>query len=84
MSPTLLEAVIILVLLVLSWQIGIQLTPLVLRYWRTAKQQLDQIDESSDRQLPPTPPVGPPLSSRKENDDGQASRTEQPDSPHVA
>ena len=83
MSPTLLEAVIVLVLLVLGWQIGIQLTPLVLRYWRTAERQLDQIDETSDRQLPPTPPVGPPLSSRKERYDGQASGTKQPDSPHV-
>lgn len=82
MSPTLLEAVIVVILLVLGWQIGIQLTPMVVRYWRTAAQQLDQIDGARDRQLPP-PPVGPPLSSRKESYDGQASGTEQPDPPHI-
>lgn len=76
MSPTLLEAVIVGILLVLGWQIGIQLTPMVLRYWRTAARQLDQIDEARDHQLPPTPPVGPPISSRKESHDGQASGTE--------
>ena len=73
MSPTLLEAVMVIVLIVLGWQIGIQLGPVVWRYWQTARQQLDQID--------PLPPVGPNLPSRKEASDERAHGSERQESP---
>ena len=73
MSPTLLEAAIVIVLIVLGWQIGIQLGPVVWRYWQAARQQLDQIDQ--------LPPVGPNLPSRKEASDERANGSESEESP---
>lgn len=46
MSPTLLEATIVLILIVLGWQIGVRIAPTVLTYWQTARQQIAQIEES--------------------------------------
>lgn len=79
MSPTLLEAAIVLVLIILGWQIGVQLAPQVLRYWRTACRQLDQIEQTDDRQLEQAPPAGQPLSLRKENTNDKAIRPKQDD-----
>lgn len=84
MSPTLLEALIVIILIVLGWQIGIQLAPVVLHHWKSAQRQLDQIDQPGDQACQQPPSVGHVLSSRKESNDEQASRTEQPDPPHVA
>ncbi len=41
MSPTLLEGVVIIVILVVAWQLGIRLAPAVLRAWQRAIEQLD-------------------------------------------
>lgn len=54
MSPTLLEATIVLILIVLGWQIGVRVAPAVLAYWQSARQQLDQME---------SPPPDQPLSS---------------------
>jgi hypothetical protein len=80
MSPTLLEAAIVLVLIILGWQIGVQLAPTLFRYWRTAQRQLDQSEQADDRQLEQAPPVGQPSSSAKENKNDKATRPEQTDS----
>lgn len=79
MSPTLLEAAIVLVLLILGWQIGIQVVPEVLRYWRTAQRQLDQIEQRDDRQLEQSATIGQPPSLGKEDKNDKATRPEQPD-----
>ena len=79
MSPTLLEAAIVLVLIILGWQIGIQLVPEVLRYWRTAQRQLDQIEQIDDRQPEQTASIGQPPSLVKESKNDKATRPEQPD-----
>lgn len=74
MSPTLLEGVIILILLLLGWQIGIQLAPRFLRYWGAAQRQLDQIAQADDPHRPQPPTVEPLGSLPKESTDGQATR----------
>jgi hypothetical protein len=79
MSPTLLEAAIVLALIILGWQIGVQLAPQVLGYWRTAQHQLDQIEQTNDRHLEQAPPVEQPLFSQKESQNDKATRPEQPD-----
>ena len=79
MSPTLLEAAIVLVLLILGWQIGIQVVPEVLRYWRTAQRQLDQIEQTDDRQLEQSVSIGQPPSLEKETKNDKATRPEQTD-----
>lgn len=79
MSPTLLEAAIVLVLLILGWQIGIQLVPEVLRYWRTAQRQLDQIEQTDDRQLEQRSPTGQTPSVTKESTNDKATRSQQTD-----
>jgi hypothetical protein len=43
MSPTLLEGVIALILLVVAWQIGLALAPLIFRKWRFMKHTLDDV-----------------------------------------
>ena len=47
MSPTLLEAVAALVIVILGWQLGIALVPLILQRWRNARAQLDKLDQAS-------------------------------------
>jgi hypothetical protein len=44
MSPTLLEGFIVLVLLIVAWQIGVQIAP---SFFGGLKQAHDQLDESS-------------------------------------
>ncbi len=41
MSPTLLEGVVIIVILIVAWQIGIRLAPTILRAGQRAIEQLD-------------------------------------------
>ena len=79
MSPTLLEAAIVLVLLILGWQIGIGVVPEVLRYWRTAQRQLDQIEHTDDCQREQTATIGQPPSLAKEDKNDKATRSEQSD-----
>lgn len=45
MSPTLFEIVVVIVLVIVGWQIGIGLAPLIWRRWQRAKAQLDHIDQ---------------------------------------
>ena len=47
MSPTLLEAVAAIVIVILGWQLGIALVPLILSRWRIARAQLDQLDQAA-------------------------------------
>lgn len=61
MSPTLLEATIVLILIVLGWQIGVRVAPVVLAYWQAARQQLDQIEP------PPQQPLSSTAKSNKES-----------------
>lgn len=58
MSPTLLEATIVLILIVLGWQIGVRIAPVVLTYWQAARQQLNQME---------SPPAEQPLPSTQES-----------------
>jgi hypothetical protein len=58
MSPTLLEATIVLILVVLGWQIGVRIAPVVLTYWQAARQQLNQVE---------SPPAEQPLPSTKKS-----------------
>jgi len=79
MSPTLLEAAIVVVLIILGWQIGIGVVPEVLRYWRSAQRQLEQIEQIDDRQREQTAPIGQPPSLGKEDKNDKATRPEQTD-----
>jgi hypothetical protein len=47
MSPTLLEAAIAVVLIVVAWQLGLAIAPIVLRELRTMRQSLDEVSEDS-------------------------------------
>jgi hypothetical protein len=47
MSPTLLEAAIAIVLIVVAWQLGLALAPIVLRELRAMRQSLDEVSEDS-------------------------------------
>ena len=62
MSPTLLEATIVLILIVLGWQIGVRVAPAVLAYWQAARQQLDQIESP-----PPDQALSSTTKSNKES-----------------
>lgn len=62
MSPTLLEATIVLILIVLGWQIGVRIAPVMLTYWQAARQQLDQIEAP-----PPDQPLSSTTKSNKES-----------------
>lgn len=51
MSPTLLELVIAIVIVITAWQMGVALTPWLLRWWRGLWRELDvapQPDAPSD------------------------------------
>lgn len=52
MSPTFLELAVALVLLVVAWQLGIALAPIVLRKLRELRQDIDSVseDEANDDQ----------------------------------
>lgn len=55
MSPTLLELALVLVLLVIAWQLGIAVAPIVLRTLRSAHRDLDAATDAArdeERDLP--------------------------------
>ncbi|MEI7769772.1 MAG: hypothetical protein WCI67_07290 [Chloroflexales bacterium] len=58
MSPTLLEAAIAVALIVVAWQLGLALAPIVLRELRAMRQSLDEVSEDSL-----ATPVPPPTES---------------------
>jgi hypothetical protein len=58
MSPTLLEAAIAVLLIVVAWQLGLALAPIVLRELRAMRQSLDEVSEDSL-----ATPVPPPVES---------------------
>ncbi|NTW03883.1 MAG: hypothetical protein HGA19_21845 [Oscillochloris sp.] len=47
MSPTLLELAVVILLIVVAWQLGLTLAPIVLRELRTMRQSLDDVSEDS-------------------------------------
>ncbi|MEI8307794.1 MAG: hypothetical protein WCF99_12100 [Chloroflexales bacterium] len=53
MSPTLLEAAIAIILIVVAWQLGLALAPIVIRELRAMRQSLDEVSE--DSLAPPVP-----------------------------
>ncbi|MEI7643173.1 MAG: hypothetical protein WCJ55_02580 [Chloroflexales bacterium] len=58
MSPTLLEAAIAVVLIVVAWQLGLALAPIVIRELRAMRQSLDEAGEDSL-----AAPIAPPTES---------------------
>ena len=48
MSPTLLEGLMVLVLLVVAWQIGLIIAPIILRELRGMRRSLDEAIDLSD------------------------------------
>jgi hypothetical protein len=58
MSPTLLEAAIAVILIVVAWQLGLAIAPIVLRELRTMRQSLDEVSEDSL-----ATPIPPPTES---------------------
>ncbi len=42
MSPTLLEFVVAIILVVVAWQIGVAIAPGILRWFRTLKRDVDE------------------------------------------
>jgi hypothetical protein len=57
MSPTLLELVVALVLIVAAWQIGLAIAPWVIRLLRGAKRDVDDVTDEAlvDPDASPTP-----------------------------
>jgi len=51
MSPTLLEGLVALILIVVAWQIGLALAPLIFREWRFWRHSLDEISNDIDAEL---------------------------------
>lgn len=45
MSPTLLEAVVAIILIIVAWQIGVALAPLILRELRSMRESFDDASE---------------------------------------
>jgi hypothetical protein len=45
MSPTLLELVVLVVLLIAAWQLGVLLAPVILRELRSMRESLDEVSE---------------------------------------
>lgn len=45
MSPTLLELAVLIVLLVIAWQLGVLLAPIILRELRSMRQSLDDVSD---------------------------------------
>lgn len=51
MSPTLLEAVMAIILIIVAWQLGIALAPIILRELRSMKESFDETsDQIEDEQ----------------------------------
>jgi hypothetical protein len=56
MSPTLLEFAVAVVLIVVAWQIGVIIAPMIMRWLRSLKEDVDQAAEAAltdrDQQTP--------------------------------
>ncbi|NTW98320.1 MAG: hypothetical protein HGB28_07235 [Oscillochloris sp.] len=70
MSPTLLEVSVAIILVVVAWQLGLALAPIVLRELRALRQSLDDASEDSLAHTDP-PPV-----------ESEPTRKELPHEPH--
>jgi hypothetical protein len=55
MSPTLLEAAVAIMLIVVAWQLGLAIAPIVLRELRAMRQSLDDASEDSLAETEPSP-----------------------------
>jgi len=55
MSPTLLEVAVAIILVVVAWQLGLALAPIVLRELRAMRQSLDDASEDSLAETDPPP-----------------------------
>jgi hypothetical protein len=53
MSPTLLEAVVAIIVIVVAWQIGLALAPDVFRLLRTLKRDIDDVTTEALADDPP-------------------------------
>lgn len=53
MSPTLLEASVIIVLIIVAWQIGLAIAPSVLRGLRALKRDVDEAAEDTFQDIDP-------------------------------
>jgi len=51
MSPTLLEFAVAIILIVVAWQLGVAITPLILRWLRSLKRDVDEAAEEGLRDL---------------------------------
>lgn len=55
MTPTLLELVIAIIVIVTAWQLGLALAPSILRWWNAMPSELDHVvDEARDEPATPT------------------------------
>ncbi|NNJ10391.1 hypothetical protein EKD04_008635 [Chloroflexales bacterium ZM16-3] len=61
MSPTLLEAAVAIILVVVAWQLGLALAPIVLRELRAMRQSLDDVSEDSLAETDPSPVESEPI-----------------------
>lgn len=55
MSPTLLEGLVVLVLIIVVWQIGVQLAPEIFRGLKSANDQLDKSSDEIEQMLKAEP-----------------------------
>lgn len=54
MSPTMLEGLIVIILLVVAWQIGVQLAPDLFRGLKQANDQLNESSQQIERTIQPS------------------------------
>ncbi len=54
MSPTVLEIVVLIILIIVAWQLGLLLAPYILREFRSMRDSLDDIDDDvyADERMP--------------------------------
>ena len=55
MSPTLLEATVMIILIVVAWQIGLAIAPSIMRWLRTLKRDVDEVTEEGFADLDQDP-----------------------------
>ncbi len=68
MSPTLLEFVIAIVVIITAWQLGLALAPMAMQWWRQTQRDLEQMtDESLDE--PKSPITGTSVSTKETRHD---------------
>ncbi len=53
MSPTVLEVVVLIILIIVAWQLGILLAPMILREFRSMRDSLDDVSDEVDEGLEP-------------------------------